>query len=116
DHQRDLRVHSKGVALVDDLVAELEQTRHVARAVLVIECHESKVAPRRVGFLQRGGGRDGIALALMCELLPLACIEVDVASGPSPRYELKELCTDESRRSDDASSHCQASSVVVPYP
>ena len=42
-------IEAVGVALVDHAVAELEQARHVARAVIVVERDQREVAARRVG-------------------------------------------------------------------
>jgi hypothetical protein len=40
DHQGHLGIGAIGAALVDDAIAELEQPRHVALAVIVIERDE----------------------------------------------------------------------------
>src|SRR5262249_25784462 len=96
----------------DDPVSELEQARHIARTVLVIERNEGQVAPRRIGSLQLAGGQHAVCLAFVHAFLRLARIEIDLASGPSARNKLQELGADKPGRSNHACSHRQAPNLI----
>ena len=73
--QRHLGIGAVGVALVDDAVAEREQARHVALAVVVVERHERQVTLGRALVFELRRGLDLVRLVAVLELLITARVQ-----------------------------------------
>ena len=105
DDERDFRIEPVGVALVDDAVAEIEQARHVALAVVVIEGDQRELTTGRVRALELRGGAYLVRLAGMLERLIATGEQREFRAGPSALYQIQAFAADEPGCTKNADTH-----------